>query len=66
VARFQEAKFSFEEAGLTDDEEIVHITAYVFVYRVRFPCLGKLLRKWRTTNSVTFCGGACSTARASC
>jgi mono/diheme cytochrome c family protein len=29
VARFQEAKFSFEEAGLTDDEEIVHITAYV-------------------------------------
>jgi hypothetical protein len=29
VARFQEAKFSFEEAGLTDDEEIVNITAYV-------------------------------------
>jgi hypothetical protein len=29
VARFQEATFSFEEAGLTDDEEIVHITAYV-------------------------------------
>jgi hypothetical protein len=29
VARFQEAKFSFEEAGLTDDEGIVHITAYV-------------------------------------
>ncbi len=29
VARFQEARFSFEEAGLTDDEEIVHITAYV-------------------------------------
>jgi len=29
VARFQEAKFSFEEAGLADDEEIVQITAYV-------------------------------------
>ena len=29
VARFQEAKFSFQEAGLTDDEAIVHITAYV-------------------------------------
>ena len=29
VARFQEAKFSFKEAGLTDDESIVHITAYV-------------------------------------
>jgi hypothetical protein len=29
VARFQEAKFSFAEAGLTDDEDIVHITAYV-------------------------------------
>jgi hypothetical protein len=29
VARFQEAKFSFEEAGLTDDEEIVNITTYV-------------------------------------
>jgi hypothetical protein len=29
VARFQEAKFSFEEAGLTDDENILDITAYV-------------------------------------
>jgi hypothetical protein len=29
VSRFQEAKFSFTEAGLTDDEDIVHITAYV-------------------------------------
>ena len=29
VARFQEARFSFEEAGLTDDESIVQITAYV-------------------------------------
>ena len=29
VARFQEAKFSFKEAGLTDDESIVDITAYV-------------------------------------
>jgi hypothetical protein len=29
VARFQEAKFSFEQAGLTDDESIVDITAYV-------------------------------------
>jgi mono/diheme cytochrome c family protein len=29
VARFQEAKFSFAEAGLTDDENIVDITAYV-------------------------------------
>jgi cytochrome c len=29
VARFQEAKFSFEEAGITDDESIVDITAYV-------------------------------------
>ena len=28
-ARSQEAKFSFEEAGLTDDEGIVQITAYV-------------------------------------
>ena len=29
VARFQEAKFSFREAGLTDDEDMVRITAYV-------------------------------------
>ena len=29
VSRFQEAKFSFKEAGLTDDEDIVRITAYV-------------------------------------
>jgi hypothetical protein len=29
VARFQEAKFSFKEAKLTDDEIIVDITAYV-------------------------------------
>ena len=29
VMRFQEAKFSFDEAGLTDDESIVDITAYV-------------------------------------
>jgi hypothetical protein len=29
VARFQEAKFSFQEAGLTDDDDIVRITAYV-------------------------------------
>lgn len=29
VSRFQEAKFSFDEAGLTDDENIVDITAYV-------------------------------------
>jgi hypothetical protein len=29
VKRFQEAKFSFEEAGLKDDESIVDITAYV-------------------------------------
>jgi len=29
VARFQEARFSFREAGLTDDEDIVRITAYV-------------------------------------
>lgn len=29
VARFQEAKFSFRDAGLTDDEDIVRITAYV-------------------------------------
>jgi hypothetical protein len=29
VARFQQAKFSFKEAGLTDDEDIVRITAYV-------------------------------------
>jgi len=29
VARFQEAKFSFKEAGLTDDEDIVRITAYI-------------------------------------
>lgn len=29
VARFQEAKFSFTEAGLTDDEDIVRITSYV-------------------------------------
>jgi mono/diheme cytochrome c family protein len=29
VARFQEAKFSFKEAGITDDEDIVRITAYV-------------------------------------
>jgi len=29
VARFQEARFSFEEAVLTDDEDIVRITAYV-------------------------------------
>jgi hypothetical protein len=29
VKRFQEARFSFDEAGLTDDEDIVRITAYV-------------------------------------
>lgn len=29
VSRFQEARFSFDEPGITDDEEIVHITAYV-------------------------------------
>jgi hypothetical protein len=29
VSRFQEAKFSFKEAGLTDDEDIVRITAYI-------------------------------------
>jgi hypothetical protein len=29
VARFQDAKFSFKEAGLTDNEDIVRITAYV-------------------------------------
>jgi hypothetical protein len=29
VARFNEAKFSFKQAGLTDDEDIVRITAYV-------------------------------------
>jgi hypothetical protein len=29
VARFQEARFSFEEPGLTDNELIVDITAYV-------------------------------------
>ena len=29
VARFQEAKFSFKQAGLTEDEDIVRITAYV-------------------------------------
>jgi hypothetical protein len=29
VTRFQEARFSFDEAGLTDDEDIVRITAYV-------------------------------------
>jgi hypothetical protein len=29
VARFQEAKFSFRDAGLTDDEDIVRITAYI-------------------------------------
>ena len=29
VTRFQEARFSFEEPGLTDDELIVDITAYV-------------------------------------
>ena len=29
VERFQQAKFSFNEAGLTDDEDIVRITAYV-------------------------------------
>jgi hypothetical protein len=29
VARFQEAKFSFKQAGLTDDKDIVRITAYV-------------------------------------
>jgi mono/diheme cytochrome c family protein len=29
IERFQQAKFSFDEAGLTDDEDIVRITAYV-------------------------------------
>jgi hypothetical protein len=29
VARFQEAKFSFHAVGLTDDEDIVRITAFV-------------------------------------
>ena len=29
VDRFQQAKFSFKQAGLTDDEDIVRITAYI-------------------------------------
>ena len=29
VSRFQDAKFSFREAGLTDDEDVVRITAYI-------------------------------------
>jgi hypothetical protein len=45
VARFQEAKFSFTEAGLTDDEDIVRITAYVLQVNGAKPGSTALTRK---------------------
>ena len=45
VARFQEAKFSFRDAGLTDDEDIVRITAYVLQVNGAKPGNQPLTRK---------------------
>ena len=45
VARFQEAKFSFKEAGLTDDEDIVRITAYVLQVNGAKPGIQALTRE---------------------
>jgi hypothetical protein len=53
VARFQEAKFSFKEAGLTEDEEIVRITAYVLQVNGARPGSQALTRSTAATvNSV--------------
>ena len=53
VARFQEAKFSFREAGLTDDEDIVRITAYVLQVNGAKPGSQALTRETAVTvNSV--------------
>jgi hypothetical protein len=49
VARFQEAKFSFEEAGLTDDESIVEITADVLQVNGAKPGSQRLTR---TTDAI--------------
>ena len=51
VSRFQEAKFSFEEAGLTDDESIVDITAYVLQVNGAKPGSQRLTRSTLTTVS---------------
>jgi hypothetical protein len=53
VARFQEAKFSFKDAGLTDDEDIVRITAYVLQMNGAKPGSQALTRETATAvNSV--------------
>jgi hypothetical protein len=53
VARFQEAKFSFIEGGLTDDEDIVRITAYVLQVNGAKPGSQPLTRETGTAiNSV--------------
>jgi hypothetical protein len=53
VARFQEAKFSFKEAGITDDEDIVRITAYVLQMNGAKPGSQALTRETATAvNSV--------------
>jgi hypothetical protein len=53
VARFQEAKFSFKEAGLTDDEDIVRITAYILQVNGAKPGSQALTRETATAvNSV--------------
>lgn len=51
VSRFQEAKFSFEEAGLTDDESIVDITAYILQMNGAKPGSRRLTRSTLTTVS---------------
>jgi len=53
VARFQEAKFSFKEAGLTEDEDIVRITAYILQANGAKPGSRPLTRSTETAiNSV--------------
>lgn len=53
VARFQEANFSFKEAGITGDEDIVRITAYVLQVNGAKPGSQALTRETATAiNSV--------------
>lgn len=53
VARFRQAEFSFKEAGIADDEDIVRITAYVLQVNGARPGSQALTRGTATTiNSV--------------
>ncbi len=48
IARFQEAKFSFKQAGISDDESIVNITAYVLQANGAKPGSRRLTRRTET------------------